>query len=181
MKKVVLAVLMASMLLVGCGTKTNGYKPESAVKTMEAVWEAHAEDEKFAICGGSGENAVSDAPGVVDVTDVETMDRTLGICEEAAGLLDDGATIVHMMNANTFTAGLYHLTDAKEAENFVALAQDTIENKQWMCGFPEQLVIANVGSDYVFVAYGGTDQVETFKTHLVEVTEAEVVVEQSLM
>ena len=57
--------------------------------------------------------------------------------------------------------------------------QDNIANRQWMCGFPEELTIATVG-EYVVVAFGAADIMDVFVGHLQEVTGAELVVEEKL-
>ena len=37
--------------------------------------------------------------------------------------------------------------------------------RQWMCGFPDKLVVAVV-DEYVVAAFGAEDLVDTFMTHL---------------
>ena len=41
-----------------------------------------------------------------------------------------------------------------------------IQGNQWMCGFPEKLLTAKVTDDYVVVAFGNGEIVETFKGKL---------------
>ena len=51
-----------------------------------------------------------------------------------------------------------------------------------MCGFPETLIIVQVGDSYLVSAYGNGELIENFKTKLVNTyAYAEVVVEESLM
>ena len=83
-------------------------------------------------------------------------------------LIDDAASLGHMMNANTFTAGAFHVIDK---ENVAAIAEhlkDGILEKQWMCGFPDVLVVYQV-DDYIVSAYGLTDIIDTFSANLSEV------------
>ena len=50
---------------------------------------------------------------------------------------------------------------AKLAEDL----RDAIQNKQWMCGFPDKLVIATLGN-YVVSVYGDEELVNTFRDKL---------------
>ena len=42
-------------------------------------------------------------------------------------------------------------------------------NRQWMCGFPDDLVIYSVGTNYVVAAFGAEEVVDSFEGHLEEV------------
>ena len=42
-------------------------------------------------------------------------------------------------------------------------------NNQWMCGFPETLIIVTVGEDYVVSAFGNGQVIEAFKTAITTV------------
>ena len=159
MKKFVSMMLSALLLLslAACGDKNNasGDKlaaPTSALNILETVWNTYGEDEKFAVAGGdfSETNAREDAPGVFDLKDRALVDSELGLPETAA--VDEAASLVHMMNANTFTCGAFHVTS-------------NIMQRQWMCGFPDKLVVAEVG-EYVVTVFGADDLVDTFMTHL---------------
>jgi hypothetical protein len=41
-----------------------------------------------------------------------------------------------------------------------------VMNNQWMCGFPEDLLIVTVADTYVVVAFGITDAMSGFTAHL---------------
>ena len=45
--------------------------------------------------------------------------------------------------------------------------KEAILNTQWMCGFPERLLVVNVGG-VVVVAFGVNDAMTPFQTHLAE-------------
>ena len=74
--------------------------------------------------------------------------------------------MIHMMNANTFTCGVFKLADGVTAADFGAAMKDAVLNNQWMCGFPETLLIRNFGDTYVLVAFGVNDAMTTFEQHL---------------
>ena len=75
--------------------------------------------------------------------------------------------MIHMMNANTFTCGVFKLTGTTAAD-FGAAMRDAVQNNQWMCGFPEKLLIQSCGDAYVLVAFGLNDAMTPFETHLKE-------------
>lgn len=170
MKKFVSMMLSALLVLslAACGDKNNasGDKPAvptSALNILETVWNTYGEDEKFAVAGGdfSETNAREDAPGVFDLKDRALVDSELGLPETAA--VDEAASLVHMMNANTFTAAAYHATG--DTAELAQQLRDNIMQRQWMCGFPDKLVIATLGN-YVVSVYGDEELVNTFRDKL---------------
>ena len=171
MKKFSALLLALSMVLslAACGDKNNAgdgdkpAKPTSALNILETVWNTYGEDEKFAVAGGdfSETNAREDAPGVFDLKDRALVDSELGLPETAA--VDEAASLVHMMNANTFTAAAYHATG--DTAELAQQLRDNIMQRQWMCGFPDKLVVAEVG-EYVVTVFGADELVDTFMTHL---------------
>ena len=169
MKKLTALVLAAvlALSLAACGkddTSDGGpVKPTSALDVLETVWNTYGEDEKFPAVGGafSDVDVKEDAPGAYDLTDRAEADRVLGLPETA--LVDQAASLVHMMNQNTFTAAAYHATDDPDA--LAQQLRDNIQQRQWMCGFPDKLAVAVVG-DYVTAVYGAEDLVDGFMNHL---------------
>ena len=170
MKKMISLVLAAVLVLslAACGDKNNAsdgnpVRPTSALNILETVWNTYGEDEKFAVVGGdfSEANTREDAPGVFDLKDRALADSELGLPETAA--VDEAASLVHMMNANTFTAAAYHATG--DTAELAQQLRDNIMQRQWMCGFPDKLVVAVVG-EYVVAVFGAEDLVDTFMTHL---------------
>ena len=171
MKKFSALLLALSMVLslAACGDKNNAgdgdkpAKPTSALNILETVWNTYGEDEKFAVVGGdfSEANTREDAPGVFDLKDRALVDSELGLPETAA--VDEAASLVHMMNANTFTAAAYHATG--DTAELAQQLRDNIMQRQWMCGFPDKLVVAEVG-EYVVTVFGADELVDTFMTHL---------------
>ena len=183
MKKLVSMLLVMTMMLslVACGSSKKATN-DAPVDVLKNVWETYAEDEKFAIIGGDASNMTSGEAGACDVADAEGLDASFGFPQSSAALLEDAASLVHMMNANTFTAAAYRVANASDLEMLIPDLEDNISTKQWMCGFPETLIIVQLGDNTLVSAYGAADLVETFKTKVLEAYEgAEVVVEKSLM
>lgn len=153
----------------------------SAVEILETVWSAFEEDERFPVGGGDYENPVTDAPGKFSISEEEALDSLLGMPKEGVKMIDDAASMVHMMNANTFTAGAYHLKDSRESKALADALKQNILNRQWMCGFPDTLLIASVGDEYIVSAFGKAQNMENFKTKLLkQYEEAEVIYEENL-
>ncbi len=173
MKKRILFAVVAVVLVVAlaaCVGKgdENKVQIESSVALLNSVWDTYAEEEKFFVMGGDFSNPVDNAAGAFNLTDVENATATLHIAEDALALVDEAGTMIHGMNANTFTAAAYHVADAKNIEAFVTSLSNSISSTQWMCGFPDTLIIYTVG-DYVVAAFGNADAIETFKTKLATV------------
>ena len=187
MKKIaiVLLVAMLGMCLAACGggNKNAGItEVADATEILTTVWGTYEEDEMFAAAGGDSENMSMEGPAKFDVSKVEELDYLLNFPAGMADKIDDAASLMHMMNANTFTAGAYHVTDAGDVATVKAAIEDKVMNNHWMCGFPETLIIVQVGDNYLVSAYGNGELIENFKTKLVNTyANAEVVVEESLM
>ena len=99
----------------------------------------------------------------------ENMTVNLLIPAEQIANVTDVASMIHMMNANTFTCGAFTLAEGVTAEDFGAAMQAAVQGNMWMCGFPETLVIAVVDGAHVLVAFGVNDAMNPFQTHLANV------------
>lgn len=175
MKKIISAVMTLLLVLSfsACGAGASGNagassdaeQPavKSALELLETVWNSYADDEKFAAAGGdaSEENMTMDGPGKFGVSDSAALDSTLGFPADEADKIDDAASLLHMMNANTFTCGAFHVKDASALDSVVESVRENILNRQWICGFPEKLVIVTVG-DYVVSFFGAGEIVDMF-------------------
>lgn len=184
LRRAVAIILTGTMfsLLVGCGNDKNHLqqssqqvteaneevKTEDPLEVLNNVWNSYQEEDKFAVMGGdfSEENMTENAPGKYSVEDGEAIDSSLGFPEASIEKIDSAASITHMMNANTFTCGAFHVANDGEVEAVAAELKENILNRQWMCGFPEKLVIVSVG-DCVVSFFGHNDPVETFKNNLI--------------
>lgn len=138
-------------------TQTGG----DALSLMTTVWDNFPEDNKFACFGGNQtEDAVQGAAGKFDVSDTDGMTYTLLIPADVQANVDDAASLIHLMNANTFTSAAVHVTNG-DAAGAADKIKDTIKNNQFMCGFPEKIAIITAG-DYVMYAFGAGDLIDSF-------------------
>lgn len=171
-----LSVMMVMALLAtvfaGCGSKQeetpDANLPGSALEVLENVWADFAENEKFPVIGGSMAASVDNAPGSYDLAD-ENISFSLLIPAQQLGNVTEAASMIHMMNANTFTCAAYKLADGVKAADFGAAMKDAVMNNQWMCGFPDRLLVSSFGDSYVVVAFGVNDAMTPFETHLASV------------
>ena len=132
---------------------------------FNTVWATYADDEKFAAAGGDYENMVMDAPGVCGLTDTEALDSLFGIPASAVSNVVSAASLMHMMNANTFTAACYELAAGADAAAFAEEVKTNILARQWMCGFPETLIVVEL-EGCVLSAFGNNDIIQLFKDKL---------------
>ena len=140
---------------------------KDALELLNTVWNSYGDDEKFPAAGGdmSEENMTMDAPGKFSIEDTEALDTTLGFPSASIDKIDGAASLVHMMNANTFTCGVFHTKSSADVSDLTAALKDNISQRQWMCGFPDKLVIVTV-NDYVICFFGENEIVDTFKAKL---------------
>ena len=153
----------------------------SALEVLETIWNAYGEDEKFAVIGGNIEDAVDGAPGNYNMAYAENLTYNLIVPAELIPAVDEAASMIHMMNANTFTSGVLHLVDGTNVTEFADAMHNAISTNPWMCGFPEHMVIAVIDGSYVMIAFGVNDAMTPFQAHLSEVyPEADIVYDEAL-
>ena len=138
---------------------------DDALTILNAIWNTYSDEEKFPAAGGDSEHAVDGAPGSFDASNADSLSYLLTFPADDASLIDSAASLVHMMNLNTFTCGAFHVADANNVARLADDLRTTIQAKHWMCGFPDKLVIVTVGQSVLSV-YGNEDLVNTFRDKL---------------
>ena len=138
---------------------------DDALTILNAIWNTYSDEEKFPAAGGDSEHAVDGAPGSFDVSNADSLSYQLTFPADDASLIDSAASLVHMMNLNTFTCGAFHVADANNVTRLADDLRTTIQAKRWMCGFPDKLVIVTVGQSVLSV-YGNEELVNTFRDKL---------------
>lgn len=189
MKKAVIQLLIAMMVLAlsGCGGKQNTSQGDQgsteseyseSLEVLNKVVSAYKEEDLFAMYGGDQENAVMDAPGKFDISKTEELEYNYGMPKEQLANIEDGATMMHLMNANTFTGAAYRLKEGTDMNAFADAVKSSILAKQWICGQPDTLVIIDVDGRYVITAYGEAGLMEVFKNNALSVFDkGQVIVE----
>ena len=138
---------------------------DDALTILNAIWNTYSDEEKFPAAGGDSEHAVDGAPGSFDASNADNLSYLLTFPADDASLIDSAASLVHMMNMNTFTCGAFHVADANNVARLADDLRTTIQAKRWMCGFPDKLVIVTVGQSVLSV-YGNEELVNTFRDKL---------------
>lgn len=186
MKKFISLLLcgvLSAGILAGCGKTDN---QPTTVPTTGTVMEAPAEETKGSASYESAEALLKavhaamkeefpaaggdEAHGAEDVGSFDIS--AYGDSFQAQILVDDSlveqvkpeaATLLHMMNTNTFCAAAMQLTDAANGESFAESYKTLVQSHHWMCGFPDTVVVLSLG-DYILTAYGYDDLIQDFKT-----------------
>ena len=176
MKKMIALVLalaaVMALSLTACAKPNNKDKPttpsgaqkgqpQSALEILEKVWSKYSTDEKFPATGGSEKHMKDGMPARFDVTDGEALDFELGFPKAQASEISDAASLMHMLNQNNFSCGVYHVKSSGSAEALAGKIKDNILSRQWLCGFPEKLVILTVG-DYIVSVFGAAELTDPF-------------------
>lgn len=171
--KRIIAVVMAALLMfafAACGEKAPEVEALNPLDVLNTVWASYGESEKFAAGGGDmlTEATTSwEGPAAFGVTGdaVEALGATLHFPTASASKITDAASLMHAMNANTFTCGVFKVANVDEMDALVTEIKTTIDGTQWMCGFPEKVLIAKTG-DTIVSAVGNTDLIDTFNAKL---------------
>lgn len=160
-------VTLAMLVFTGCGASGNGGSSEPDAPAIESaltfytdVWAAFGEEKQFPCGGGDTEHAV-EGPGQFLLTEenADSFKHLLHVTDELYEMLgDDVVTLQHMMNLNTFSSAVAKLKDPAKAAEFAEGYKAAIQGQQWMCGFPDKVVVISVG-DYVVMAYGHEDNI----------------------
>ena len=184
MKKSIMSIILSVIMvlgLTGCQTSKGTSVADDvdkaypdAVSVLEEGW--NQIPEQFPASGGSFENAVDNAPGKVDITNTDALTYTFLVPEEVQKDITDAASIMHMMNANTFTAVALHLNEMS-TEDAATQIKEGFLNNQFMCGFPDKIKIVSMGN-YVVYAYGKTDNVDNFMKGIENLEHATVVADE---
>ncbi len=158
---------------------------QSVAELLSTVWNAMPEDQRFMVGGGNTynfETVTENAPGKFVATADTDYDSLLGYPAADVAKIDDAASMFHMMNQNTYTAAAYHFTNADDATAMVETIRKNIQARQWMCGFPEKLVIVTAPGNYVITMWGAGDLVDPITTKALETVEgAEKVVDEPVL
>lgn len=152
------------------------------VTLLNSVYTLFGEDEKFPATGGdfsSGE--LIEGAGSFALAEPDMLDNVTGFPAAEIASIDSAATLTHMMNQNTFTAGAFHVVSGTDLAALCEAIRANIQNRMWCCGFPEKLIVATV-DDYVISAFGKEFAISAFTTHLTEAyPTAVIVIEEAIL
>ena len=168
---IAIIMVVGVLFLVGCGKEsTPKVEIADSADALNKVFTTYAEEEKFFGMGGDMVNPVDGAAGKFGLEDKESAVATLHISEDLIAQVSEAGSYMHAMNANTFTSAAFKLAEGTDATAFATALKDSITSTQWMCGFPEKLVMYSInGGEYVVYAVGAADLLDNFSAKLVAV------------
>ena len=153
-----LLAVMTAVSLTACAAKNGGQETASdipdALTILDTVWASYSE-----------ENMTDGKPGKVSLEKPAEIEYLLTLPASVIEEADDAASLFHMMNGNTFTCGVLHLKDAGQLDAAAGEVKTYVMNTQWMCGFPDKLVVASLDG-YLISVFGAEDLVDTFRDKL---------------
>ena len=153
-------------------SKPEDSKPENSVTDpvtlLNSVYALFGDNERFAATGGDfSTGELIQGAGSFGLSQPESLDNVIGFPAAEIAKIDSAASLMHMMNANTFTSGAYHVAEGTDIAALAEAIRANIQSRMWFCGFPDKLIVATV-DDYVISAFGKNFAIDAFKTHLAE-------------
>lgn len=143
-------------------------KISSPSELINSAWALFSEDEKFPVAGGDFSSGdVVDGAGPFSLDNPDELDRLTGFPASEVGKIDSAASMIHMMNTNTFSTGAYHVVEGTDTAALCKSIRDNIASIRWMCGFPDKFIVAEVG-DYIVCAYGLEELIDSYVKHMSE-------------
>ncbi len=145
-------------------TQTSATQPQSSgsLTVLETVWDHFSEEERFSTYGGTVEHAVSDAPGALDIKNTQELTAAYLFPQAHLNHVQEGASLVHMMNNNIFTSAVFRLAEGTDLEAVSKAWEQTIQQNRWICGQPERLLLVCVEDSHLLMAFGAEDLMQLF-------------------
>ncbi len=137
----------------------------TAAQLLSKIWSSYGENERFACYGGTVEHSVSDAPGDLDMKNTEELTSKYLLPEEQLANVESGASLVHLMNSNIFTAAAFKLKNGADVRDTAKALRDNIQKAQWICGQPDHLLVAQA-QDHLVMAFAARESMDTFREKL---------------
>jgi len=149
---------------------------------LAAIWEKFPEAERFAAYGGTVESATDNAPGELDMQNTEELTTKYLLPQDMLESVSEGASLVHMMNSNIFTAAVVKLRQPDQLTPLYEAWRNAIQNNRWICGQPDRLLMAKLDQDHLLMSFGSTQVMDQFATQLkAAVSDAEVLYQEAVV
>ena len=142
---------------------------ENALALLNKIWASYGESEKFPASGGDEANVNYEGPGKFATGNAEMLDGVLGLPTSLAGKVDDAASLIHAMNTNTFTCGVFRFKNIADAASSAGRIKENILARRWICSFPDTVLIMSAPGGYIIAVWGidedteGENIITTFK------------------
>ena len=145
------------------GSTNSGAAGTQSAGLLSAIWELFPEEERFASYGGTVEHAVTDAPGDLDMKNTDELTAHYLIPQDRLAEVTEGASLVHMMNSNIFTAAVLKLSGQETAAAFAESWRTAIQGNRWICGQPDKLLMLELEEGHILMAFGSNDAMTAFR------------------
>jgi len=141
------------------GTINSNMQPvqSDTVAILGQIWEQFSQEERFACYGGSVEDAEENAPGSLELDNIEELASKYLFPGAMLQDVKEAASLVHMMNSNIFTAMVVRLSSDGDMEMLYKQWRDAIQNNRWICGQPDRLIMAQIDSYSLLMSFGSKD------------------------
>ena len=105
------------------------------------------EEDRFPAAGGDEAHDTTDGPGAFDINAYGESFRYQTLVDEnlTGKLTGDAATLIHMMNTNTFCSAVMELKNAGEASSFGEIYKEIVQGNQLDVRFPRHFGGAEPG------------------------------------
>ena len=143
-----------------------GTAETESARILNKIWESYGEDERFAAYGGQVEMAVNDGPGDLDITATEELTTRYLIPQEQLAMVTEGASLVHLMNNNIFTAVVFRVRDSSQMKTLADAWHKAIQENRWICGQPDRLLLAQVDDNHILMSFASQDLMSSFEGKL---------------
>jgi len=153
--KLISVVLALTLLLPGRTTTDSG-------QLLQQIWSAYDPSEQFSVYGGQPEQAVQGRPGELDICNGDMLSENFCVPQQLHFAIEEGASLVHLMNRCVFSAAVFRLAPNQDAEAFAAVLRGSIRKAQWEGSRPEQCLIMIPAARYILVAFGKQRLLDTF-------------------
>ena len=159
--------LVLALSLAACGkngnTDSSADVPADANTLLTTVWDSYTDDEKFPAAGGDYEHSRGGRPRRCG--HFRRRQSELYADPAGGGCLQDRRrrrSEPHDERQHLHLRRVPHHQQGRCGAPLRSDLRDAIQSKQWMCGFPDKLVIFTY-DQYVVSLYGDEELVNTFR------------------
>lgn len=184
MKRMLVAVGVAAILLSGCATQ-NAVTTTLPSETVELpilgqpgqsipavilgdIWAQYEPQEHFSVYGGMAEHPVPDAPGDLNPEKPEQWAAHCCFPMGCLQLVQEGASMTHLLNENLFTAVVVRVSEESAISTLIKDWRYGLQHGSWSAVVPERLVLAQVAERYLIMAVGSKENMHTFRRKLLQ-------------
>ena len=137
----------------------------SSAQLLAKIWAQFGEGERFASYGGTVEHSAEDAPGDLDMTNTDELTNKYLLPQAQLESVESGASLVHYMNSNIFTAAAFKLREGADVRSVAKALRDNIQKTHWLCGRPDHLLVAEVDGHLV-MAFAAKENMDVFRAKM---------------